>query len=82
MLILSILTGQRRYAHITALRGDGINPWLLGVTKLASEDSDGLPPRPTAPIATGWSDSCRAGFAPAGERDRSFSGDRGLIRSN
>ena len=26
-----------------------------------------LPPSP-APIATGWSDSCRAGFAPAGER--------------
>ena len=26
-----------------------------------------LPPSP-APIASGWSDSCRAGFAPAGER--------------
>ena len=27
--------------------------------------SKSLPPS-TAPIATGWSDSCRAGFAPAG----------------
>lgn len=24
------------------------------------------PPWPTAPIATGWSDSCRVGFAPTG----------------
>ncbi len=38
-LMLSILAGQWRYAHITALRGDGVNPALLGMTKVASEDS-------------------------------------------
>ena len=38
-LMLSILTGQWRYAHITALRGDGVNPSLLGMTRVASEDS-------------------------------------------
>ena len=37
--MLSILAGQWRYAHITALRGDGVNPSLLGMTKVASEDS-------------------------------------------
>ena len=29
--------------------------------------SKSLPPS-TAPIATGWSDTCRAGFAPAGRQ--------------
>jgi len=38
-LLLSILAGQSRYAHITALRGDGVNPALLGMGKVASEDS-------------------------------------------
>ncbi|MBF0516264.1 MAG: hypothetical protein HQK97_03960 [Nitrospirae bacterium] len=38
-LLLSVLAGQRRYAHITAIRGDGINPELLGMTKVVSEDS-------------------------------------------
>ena len=38
-LLLSVLAGHWRYAHINALRGDGINPELLGMTKVASEDS-------------------------------------------
>ena len=38
-VLLSVLAGQWRYAHITALRGDGVNPSLLGMTKVASEDS-------------------------------------------
>ncbi len=38
-IMLSILAGHRRYAHISALRGDGVNPELLGMTKVASEDS-------------------------------------------
>lgn len=38
-LLLSILAGQNRYAHITALRADGVNPNLLGMTKVCSEDS-------------------------------------------
>lgn len=38
-LLLSILAGHKRYAHITALRCDGINPGLLGINKIISEDS-------------------------------------------
>jgi hypothetical protein len=38
-ILLSVLAGYWRYAHIRALRGDGVNPALLGMTKVASEDS-------------------------------------------
>ena len=38
-ILLSVLAGHRRYAHITALRFDGVNPPLLGMTKVCSEDS-------------------------------------------
>lgn len=38
-LWLSVLAGQRRYAHIDALRADTLAPTLLGVDKLVSEDS-------------------------------------------
>jgi len=38
-LLLAVLAGHWRYAHISALRGDGVNPELLGMTKVASEDS-------------------------------------------
>ena len=38
-VLLSVLAGQSRYAHITARRGDGVNPSLLGMGKVASEDS-------------------------------------------
>jgi hypothetical protein len=37
--VLSILSGHQRYAHISGLRGDGINPKLLGMEKVVSEDS-------------------------------------------
>ena len=33
------LAGQSRHAHITALRGNVVNPALLGMGKVASEDS-------------------------------------------
>jgi len=36
---LSILAGHRRYAHITGLRGDGVSPQILGMSKIVSEDS-------------------------------------------
>lgn len=36
---LSILAGHHRYAHITGLRGDGVSPQILGMSKLVSEDS-------------------------------------------
>ena len=38
-LLLSILAGHYRYAHITAIRHDGIHPKLLGVSRLVSEDA-------------------------------------------
>jgi hypothetical protein len=38
-LLLSILSGHHRYAHVTGIRNDGVNPGLLGMDKLVSEDS-------------------------------------------
>lgn len=38
-LVLSILTGAKRYAHVSALRHDGVNPALLGMTKVCGDDS-------------------------------------------
>lgn len=38
-ILLSMLAGHWRYAHISAIRSDGVNPGLLGMTKVASEDS-------------------------------------------
>ncbi len=38
-LFLSILSGHKRYAHITSLMSDGVNPALLGMNKIVSEDS-------------------------------------------
>jgi len=37
--LLSILCGHWRYAHINAVRGDGINPGLLGMKGTVSEDA-------------------------------------------
>ncbi len=54
-VLLSVLAGQSRYAHITSLRGDGVNPALLGMDKVASEDSvrRGLE-RIGADVGTSW----------------------------
>ncbi|MBK1648975.1 transposase, partial [Rhabdochromatium marinum] len=38
-LLLSLLAGHQRYAHINALRSDGVNPLLLGISQVMSEDS-------------------------------------------
>jgi len=38
-LLLSILSGHKRYAHITTIRSDRVNPELLGMKDVASEDS-------------------------------------------
>jgi hypothetical protein len=38
-LLLSILAGHHRYAHISAIRNDGIHPQLMGVDKFVSADS-------------------------------------------
>ena len=37
--MLAILAGHKRYAHITALRSDGVLPELLGMKKIVSEDA-------------------------------------------
>jgi Transposase DDE domain group 1 len=38
-VMLSVLAGHRRYAHITTLRCDPVNPPLLGMAKVVSEDA-------------------------------------------
>jgi hypothetical protein len=35
--LLSILDGQRRYAHINGLRGDAVAPQILGMTRIISD---------------------------------------------
>ncbi len=37
--LLSILDGQRRYAHICELRGDEVAPQILGMSKIVSDES-------------------------------------------
>lgn len=37
--LLSILSGHRRYSHVTTIRCDGVNPGLLGMRKVISEDA-------------------------------------------
>jgi len=37
--MLSILDGQRRYAHVTGLRGDEVAPQILGMQKIISDES-------------------------------------------
>src|SRR6266545_3434178 len=37
--MLSMLSGHKRYAHIAALRCDGVLPELLGLNKIVSEDA-------------------------------------------
>ena len=34
--MLSMLAGHKRYAHIAALRGDGVLPELLDMSKIVS----------------------------------------------
>lgn len=37
--LLSILDGQRRYAHVAGLRGDEVAPRILGMNKIISDES-------------------------------------------
>jgi len=37
--MLSVLSGHKRYSHVTAIRCDGVNPELLDMNKVISEDS-------------------------------------------
>lgn len=38
-LVLAVLAGHRRYAHVTALRGDAVAAQALGMTRVLSEDA-------------------------------------------
>ncbi|MFM7188067.1 MAG: hypothetical protein ACKO14_09650 [Armatimonadota bacterium] len=38
-LLLAILAGHKRYAHITALRGDAVAAQALGMNRIISEDA-------------------------------------------
>ena len=38
-LVLAILAGHRRYAHVTALRGDAVAAQALGMERIVSEDA-------------------------------------------
>jgi len=38
-VLLSVLSGHYRYAHITTLRCDAVTPRLLGMKKMMSEDA-------------------------------------------
>lgn len=38
-VLLRVLCGHPRYAHVSALRGDQVNPPLLGMRQVVSEDS-------------------------------------------
>jgi hypothetical protein len=38
-ILCSVLSGHRRYAHISGMRGDPVLPKLLGIECLRSEDS-------------------------------------------
>lgn len=51
-LLMSVLAGQSRYAHINALRWDGVNPALLGMKKVMSEDSARRAFKQASPEAT------------------------------
>ena len=38
-IVLSVLAGHKRYAHVTTLRADGVLPDLLGIDRILSEDA-------------------------------------------
>ena len=42
--MLSVLSGHKRYAHVTAIRCDGVNPGLLGMTTSRRSDATGSIP--------------------------------------
>lgn len=38
-VLLSVLAGHHRYSHITTVRSDNVNPGLVGMNKVVSEDA-------------------------------------------
>jgi len=68
--VLAILSGACRYAHVTALRGDQVNPQGLGMTKIVSEDSlrRAFQDQDAAALATWQQEALLATYAPALEQ--------------
>jgi len=66
--MLSVLSGHKRYSHVTAIRCDGVNPGFLGMNKVISEDAlrNALKRIPQGQGCAGYG-SCpsRPGFSPA-----------------
>lgn len=65
-VFMSVLAGHWRYAHVSAIRGDAINPDLLGMTATVSEDviRDAMKRMPEAEALQWLSTELRACVAP------------------
>jgi hypothetical protein len=65
-ILLSVLAGQWRYAHMNSIRNDGINPALLGMTAVMSEDSvrRGLISMPEAGSEEWLKNNLKASYEP------------------
>ena len=68
--VLAILSGACRYAHVTALRGDQVNPQGLGMEKVVSEDSlrRAFKEGEAAALARWQTEALLATYAPALEQ--------------
>jgi hypothetical protein len=65
--MLAVLNGAYRYAHVTALRGDQVNPKGLGMKKVVSEDSlrRAFQDQTAEPMAQWQTEALLASYAPA-----------------
>jgi len=68
--VLAILSGACRYAHVSALRGDQVNPQGLGMEKVVSEDSlrRAFQNEDAATLAQWQTEALLATYAPALEQ--------------
>ena len=72
--LLSILSGHKRYSHVTPIRCDGVNPGLLGMRKVISEDAlrNALKRIPRLRGQPGWTPHLTDSVAPLARRCRGF----------
>src|SRR5262249_25761368 len=68
--VLAVLSGAYRYAHVTGLRGDQVNPRGLGMERVVSEDSLRRAFQDQAPeeLASWQGEALRAAYAPGLEQ--------------
>ena len=62
-LLLAILAGYKRYAHIAALRGDAVAAQVLGMNRVISEDALLRYAKPCAAYLLGGQPAADARFA-------------------